>query len=1143
MLSRAYLAVIQLRTSEIETDEEIERTIDFLRRLADSMEYFAIYQKDAEPDVIRACAFVAAESLALLADYYKETSTTNTEIRIRRNDLFTRLEAAILYLFSEFDACAAGVLADCPEAAETQSTTGDTATEWCFETIKSLCEFRLNPYPSRQCPVAFKSSRSISGKDLEDDTAGRLYAKLGESTAAFMYWLGGDFENGLGVAVDNLSALILALQPRTDTNLVAGVGDDFARIYHLAVLLKHTLPNLGKRALMHIIPMPPDTSPDSYKSYLKKRAIGTTKGSTGRPVLWPSAHEYVRRCLHGNAKHAVVSMPTGSGKSFVAELAISQNIGSGWCLYLAPTNALAEQIRADLRYALHPLDTQVVAFIGDREYSTLSTEAVMDIPPNTVAVMTPEKCSLALRLQPDAFRYCRMVVFDECQLIAESTSGRGITAELVISQIMLRAESCRFLLMSAIVQNPEDLSGWLGDATGQQAEPITVPWRPTRTLRSALGIDYESASKAAREGKQKLDQLSNKRKSVRFNARYSTICGLQGAWQPTGSEDYAVVVLPCDAELKVRKNGTQSKTNYEVEPDSWVNGSALRISGFLAERDIQTLTFLPASKHYPFSVAKDLEFSEQCKNKLLTLPDDVEICRVLAEYEFGMASQVFAHLDDGIAVHTSHMLETEKIASEIAFRNRAARVMFATGTLAQGLNLPAMAVVIAGTRIGYPRGEDAKIVEQRKLSQLLNAAGRAGRAGFANQGFVIAIPDKPVFLKTPSTEITDLHNQLEYLRKPDNAVIISSGLDSFLDQMTKQILSANTATEIELQTIAVLSGGDESQPSAQRILKKSFAAYRRRQKNFEDVSDAAAQHLENIRRTFVSAAGAPAWLPIAAQRSGLGFFLTLSLSRAWARVQQALPENILAWTVPQWIDLLLRIIAHVPPGILLRQCLSKMIEKGAPDVADILEAHSNLSQITNQEWSLPDGWLNGWLNVASLLNPWINGEPLVQLASIIKKEPIDRITPSRNAGDQAIPQVISLINDFWATLSILAGGLVAIAEQLFKQFAREGNQTFAFGVPLSLNCLPMCIKYGFNSPQTLAWFRFGIRLRRPAHLLATSFPPPNNLQNDEQLRDWVREQRRKWLNREDENEIRDEIQDEHSKVFAAIYSFITKRIY
>src|SRR5438132_12435056 len=90
------------------------------------------------------------------------------------------------------------------------------------------------------------------------------------------------------------------------------------------------------------------------------------------------------------------------------------------------------------------------------------------------------------------------------------------------------------------------------------------------------------------------------------------------------------------------------------------------------------------------------------------------------------------------------MLEVEKIASEMLFKGRWVPLMFATGTLAQGLNLPAIAVVIAGTRIGDPRGENIDVVKQRKFSQLLNAAGRAGRAGFANQGVVITIPDTPL---------------------------------------------------------------------------------------------------------------------------------------------------------------------------------------------------------------------------------------------------------------------------------------------------------------------------------------------------------------------------------------------------------------
>ena len=86
-------------------------------------------------------------------------------------------------------------------------------------------------------------------------------------------------------------------------------------------------------------------------------------------------------------------MPTGSGKSFVAELAVSQALRDGWVLYLAPTNALTEQIRTDLSNGLSSLNTEIVPFIGDHEYSIFSTDRVAEMNVNSVAVMTPETVS------------------------------------------------------------------------------------------------------------------------------------------------------------------------------------------------------------------------------------------------------------------------------------------------------------------------------------------------------------------------------------------------------------------------------------------------------------------------------------------------------------------------------------------------------------------------------------------------------------------------------------------------------------------------------------------------------------------------------------------------------------------------------
>ena len=756
------------------------------------------------------------------------------------------------------------------------------------------------------------------------------------------------------------------------------------------------------------------------------------------------------------------------------------------------------------------------------------------MPINSVAVMTPEKAFLALRLYPEVFSSCQLVVFDECHLLGEAGSGRGVTAELVLCQLMLRAPEIRFLLMSAMVQNPDELAKWLETATGFQAKTIQVPWRPTRTLRSALGVDRKSAEVNYKFAETRLKQLPERRKNEKFNALYSLACGLQGAWQSTDQADYGIVQIPCEAELKVsREKNRQGKWIYSLVADKWVNGSATRIASFLAEHQIQTLVFIPTSKHYPFSNAAKTTLSPDTRQSLCKLPYIVKICRLLAEYEFGMHSDVFYLLDQGIAVHTAHMLESEKIASEASFRARATRIMFATGTLAQGLNLPATAVVIAGTRIGDPRGQDTDIVEQRKLSQLLNAAGRAGRAGFANQGLVIAVPDEPYYLNNYE-DLEDIKKELGYLQQADNAVEINSGLESFLDQAAKGILSTETATEVELQTIAVLAGGDQDQPPATDVLRKSFASYQRKKRAEPDVTEIAAERLIKIRDTFTGQEHVPGWVPVAAQRSGLDFFLTVAIVNSWDRVRPSFTEDMLQWSVFEWTEELLRILSYIPPKALLRHYSMRTICRGSAKLK-AFEKDFDFQAIDNRDWDVDANWKNGWLEVMQLLRPWMEGKSLVTLATLITGSAPKEISSSRTAGAQPIPKTIALVNDLFSSLAILGGGLIAIIEQLFQEYTEQGKEAFSQGLPLPLSCLPMCIKYGCDSPGSLAWYRFGVRLRRPSHLLYRAFPTPE-LDSDEALREWVRNTRRSWLN--GAISIPEELLLEYQDIFSAIEAFI-----
>jgi hypothetical protein len=101
-----------------------------------------------------------------------------------------------------------------------------------------------------------------------------------------------------------------------------------------------------------------------------------------------------------------------------------------------------------------------------------------------------------------------------------------------------------------------------------------------------------------------------------------------------------------------------------------------------------------------------------------------------------------------------------------------------------------------------------------------------------------------------------------------------------------------------------------------------------------------------------------------------------------------------------------------------------------------------------------------------------------------------------------IPGVFGFIRDILTPLARDAGCLVAVLEQAWKV---QG----AAATPESLQALPLCIRFGCNSLETLAWFRFGFRQRVSAHLLARALPLPSNLASNRAAQ--VLSLRSRWL--------------------------------
>ena len=69
-----------------------------------------------------------------------------------------------------------------------------------------------------------------------------------------------------------------------------------------------------------------------------------------------------------------------------------------------------------------------------------------------------------------------------------------------------------------------------------------------------------------------------------------------------------------------------------------------------------------------------------------------------------------------------------------------------------------------------------------------------------------------------------------------------------------------------------------------------------------------------------------------------------------------------------------------------------------------------------------------------------------------------------------------------------------------------------------LALVPLALRYGCGDRSSLAWFRFGIRFRRPAAVLGQMFPLPSDVESDANARSWVEGRRAEWLLTDPEDE-------------------------
>jgi len=191
---------------------------------------------------------------------------------------------------------------------------------------------------------------------------------------------------------------------------------------------------------------------------------------SGITELYPPQAECIRKGLLSSANQ-LVAIPTASGKTLVAELAMHRHIAQGGkCLYIVPLKALASEKYAE--FSNKGVRVGISTGDFDRKDDRLGR--------NDIIVATSEKVDSLLRNRTGWIAEITLLVVDEVHLV--DSPGRGPTLEMVIAKLRYRNPSMQVVALSATIGNPRMLAGWL------DAELITSSWRPV-DLRQGVYYD------------------------------------------------------------------------------------------------------------------------------------------------------------------------------------------------------------------------------------------------------------------------------------------------------------------------------------------------------------------------------------------------------------------------------------------------------------------------------------------------------------------------------------------------------------------------------------------------------------------------------------------------------------------------------
>ncbi|MDR3203443.1 MAG: DEAD/DEAH box helicase [Deltaproteobacteria bacterium] len=368
----------------------------------------------------------------------------------------------------------------------------------------------------------------------------------------------------------------------------------------------------------------------------------------------------------------IVTAPTGSGKTWIAKEAIERELSRGrrsW--YASPLKALSNS--KYLEFSKRFGSENVGLLTGDHKINTLA--------PIVVGTTEILRNQLYLTMAGQESLERDLLILDEAHYLSDPERG------VVWEEVMIYAPSnIRFLLLSATVENADDLADWLGRNRSRRAKVVNGGERPVPLVSFCL--KNTSLSLLSKEVKNKRSHNSNR--FFYYN----------GFAHPDASLEHLekLDLLPAIYFLKSRRDCDQAASHSKPlvsETQDRIRSRRLIIERYVA--------------YHPY------------------LENYAGLEKIISK---------------GVAAHHAGHLPGYKMLVEELMTSNLLSAIFATSTVAAGVNFPARTVVLTDSD-----KFNGQAFEDLTATDLAQMTGRAGRRGLDHIGFAVFLPGSHMDLK------------------------------------------------------------------------------------------------------------------------------------------------------------------------------------------------------------------------------------------------------------------------------------------------------------------------------------------------------------------------------------------------------------